>query len=135
MELLDKYNRLKLENKGFVAFIQVGVFYVAIGIDAYILNEILGLKLTKFSHTEKVGIPVNSIDKYEIIMQEYDIPYVFMSKDGEIVARFEGSFDFVEKNEKLRAFFEIFYAKDEVLNAVKKLEESTNIKFRLGDFL
>jgi DNA mismatch repair ATPase MutS len=38
-------------------------FYISLGIDAYILNHILNLKLTDRSNTKRVGIPINSIYK------------------------------------------------------------------------
>ena len=64
MKLLEEFNKVKAENKKCIVFVKSGVFYISLGIDAYILNHILKLKLTDMSNTKRVGIPINSIEKY-----------------------------------------------------------------------
>ena len=64
MKLLEEFNKVKVENKKCIVFIKSGVFYISFGIDAYILNHILKLKLTDMPNTKRVGIPINSIEKY-----------------------------------------------------------------------
>ena len=119
MKILEEYNILKLENEGKIVLMKIGAFYTALGIDAYILNDILKLKLGGISNCRKVGIPVNSRIKYINIMQNYDIPYVFV-EDGKVIYSFEGNFDFVEKTEKFRALYNLFLVKDKVLKIMYK---------------
>ena len=90
MKILEEYNILKLENEGKIVLMKIGAFYTAIGIDAYILSDILKLKLSGVSNCRKVGIPVNSRIKYINIMQNYDIPYVFV-EDGKVIYSDEGN--------------------------------------------
>ena len=73
MKMLAEYNMVKAEYMGKLLFFRIGAFYVALGIDAYILHEILGLKLTDMSNVKKVGVPVGSIEKYIDLMQSYDV--------------------------------------------------------------
>ena len=119
MKILEEYNILKLENEGKIVLMKIGAFYTALGIDAYILRGILKLKLSDFSNTKKVGIPVNSRIKYINIMQNYDIPYVFV-ENGKVIYSFEGNFDFVEKTDKFKALYSLFSVKDKVLRIVYK---------------
>lgn len=119
MKILEEYNMLKLENEGKIVLMKIGAFYTALGIDAYILSDILELKLSNFSSSKKVGIPVNSKLKYINIMQNYDIPYVFVEY-GKVIYSFEGNFDFVEKTEKFRALYNLFLVKDKVLKIMYK---------------
>lgn len=119
MKILEEYNLFKLENERKIVLIKIGAFYTALGIDAYILNDILKLKLSDFSNTKKVGIPVNSRIKYINIMQNYDIPYIFV-EDGKVIYSFDGNFDFVEKTEKFKALYNLFCVKDKVLKIMYK---------------
>ena len=80
MKMLAEYNMVKAEYMGKLLLLKMGAFYVALGIDAYILHEILGLKLTDISNVKKVGVPVVSIEKYIDLMQSYDIPRVSFVK-------------------------------------------------------
>ena len=64
LKLLEEFNKVKAENKKCIVFVKSGVFYISLGIDAYILNHILKLKLTDMPNTKRVGIPINSIEKY-----------------------------------------------------------------------
>jgi len=45
LKLLEEFNKVKAENKKCIAFVKSGAFYISLGIDAYILNHILNLKL------------------------------------------------------------------------------------------
>ena len=55
-------------------FCKISAFYISLGIDAYILNHILNhilkLKLTDMSNTKRVGIPINSIEKYIVYVNK-----------------------------------------------------------------
>ena len=120
MKLLEEFNKVKAENKKCIVFIKSGVFYISLGIDAYILNHILKLKLTDMSNTKRVGIPINSIEKYIGLMQNYDIPYVIVN-NGEVVYKCSGKFAFVLKTPKFEHLIELLYIKDKILEYMFKI--------------
>ena len=84
MKLLEEFNKVKAENKKCIVFIKSGVFYISLGIDAYILNHILKLKLTDMSNTKRVGIPINSIEKYISKYNDFSNMITFDEKYTEI---------------------------------------------------
>ena len=96
MELLQK------RNKGKIVLCNVGEFYIAIGKDAILLNELLDLKLTCLKpEICKVGFPITSLEKYTELIQskKYSfIVYYFDQKNNtlEVLLEYEG-----EKNNKL----------------------------------
>ena len=105
---------------GKLLLLKIGAFYVALGIDAYILHEILGLKLTDISNVKKVGVPVRSIEKYIDLMQSYDIPYVVV--DGKnIISIFDGKFELVLKTEKIDRLIDLLYVKDTIIKAMYEI--------------
>ena len=120
MRLLEEFNKVKAENKKCIVFVKSGVFYISLGIDAYILNHILKLKLTDMSNTKRVGIPINSIEKYIGLMQNYDIPYVIVD-NGKIVYKCSGNFEFVLKTPKFEHLIELLYIKDKILEYMFKI--------------
>jgi len=119
-KLLEEFNKVKAENKKCIVFVKSGVFYISLGIDAYILNHILKLKLTDMSNTKRVGIPINSIEKYIGLMQNYDIPYVIVD-NGKIVYKCSGNFEFVLKTPKFEHLIELLYIKDKILEYMFKI--------------
>ena len=120
MKLLEEFNKVKAENKKCIVFVKSGVFYISLGIDAYILNHILKLKLTDMSNTKRVGIPINNIEKYIGLMQNYDIPYVIVD-NGKIVYKCSGNFEFVLKTPKFEHLIELLYIKDKILEYMFKI--------------
>ena len=52
-ENFSRINKVKAEYMGKLLLLKIGAFYIALGIDAYILHEILGLKLTDISNVKK----------------------------------------------------------------------------------
>ena len=120
MKLLEEFNKVKFENKKCIVFIKSGAFYISLGIDAYILNHILNLKLTDMSNTKRVGIPINSVEKYICLMQNYDIPYVVVN-NGEVVYKCSGKFYFVLKTPKFEHLIELLYIKDKILEYMFKI--------------
>ena len=123
MKLLEEFNKVKAENKKCIAFIKSGAFYISLGIDAYILNHILNLKLTDMSNIKRVGIPINNVEKYICLMQRYDIPYVV--NNGEVVYKCSGKFDFVLKTPKFEHLIELLYIKDKILEYMFKILSNT----------
>ena len=89
MAFSQMLNILKEKEKGTIVLVRLGSFYVAVGEDAVLLHEKLGLKCTCFKdHVCKVGIPRNSIGKY---MKEIDklrygyILYDYDSKEKKLI--------------------------------------------------
>ena len=124
MKLLEEFNKVKAENKKCIVFVKSGAFYISFGIDAYILNHILNLKLTDISNTKRVGIPINSVEKYIGLMQSYDIPYVIVN-NGEVVYKCSGNFQFVLKTPKFEHLIELLYIKDKILEYMFKKLSNT----------
>ena len=118
MKLLEEFNKVKAENKKCIVFVKSGVFYISLGIDAYILNHILKLKLTDMPNTKRVGIPINSIEKYIGLMQNYEISYVIVN-NGEIVYKCSGNFEFVLRTPKFESLIGLLYMKDRIYSKLK----------------
>ena len=68
---------LQVKNKGEIVLCNAGNFYIAIGKDAVLLNELLGLKLGCLKPEMcKVGFPISSLEKYIDKIQEKDYSYI-----------------------------------------------------------
>lgn len=64
------------ENKGKIILVRCGIFIIAIGSDAILLNELYGLKVTCFKENVcKVGIPVSFALKYLDLIEEKGYSY------------------------------------------------------------
>ena len=64
-KIYDRYIELKNKDSDKIYLFLCGNFYIALDSDAIILNELFGMKLTKFSNLwDKCGFPKNSIEKY-----------------------------------------------------------------------
>ena len=89
MSISKMVEGLKERDKEKLLIIGLGAFYIAIGEDAVLLHEKLGLKCTCFkNHICKVGIPRNSIGKYikEIEKLKYGyILYDYNSKNKRLL--------------------------------------------------
>ncbi len=75
------------------------------------------------SNIKRVGIPINSVEKYICLMQRYDIPYVV--NNGEVVYKCSGKFDFVLKTPKFEHLIELLYIKDKILEYMFKILSNT----------
>ena len=117
MKILEEYNTIKVKNSGKIVLLKSGAFYIALGIDAYILSEIIKLKLTNLSNVKRAGVPVNSIKKYVNFMKEYDVPHVVVCND-KVLYEYNGNFDFVIKTERIDKLLEIFKIKDMILKNI-----------------
>ena len=70
-KLYQKYAKLKENNEDLIYLFLCGNFYIALDSDAIILNELFGMKLTKFSNLcDKCGFPKNSLEKYVNMFEE-----------------------------------------------------------------
>ena len=67
----------KEENKGKLVLVRCGIFVIATGEDAILLNKLYGLKVTCFEEDVcKVGMPVSFILKYLELIEEEGYGYV-----------------------------------------------------------
>lgn len=75
---------LQEKNKGKIVLVKLGTFYIATGRDAILLNVKLNLKCTCYKNNIcKVGVPVNSIDKYIEKLNKTKYSYVIYDYDKE----------------------------------------------------
>ena len=82
MSFSKMFDLLREKEHGKVVFVKCGHFYIAIEEDVVLLNDLLGLKCTCFrDNTCKVGVPVNSIEKYISKLQELRYGYVVYDYD------------------------------------------------------
>lgn len=71
MELLQE------KNKGKIVLCNAGNFYIAIGKDAILLHDLVGLKLTCLKpEVCKIGFPIASLEKYTELIYESGYSYV-----------------------------------------------------------
>ena len=130
MKKYEMIKKLMKEEKEKIVLADVGIFYVAIGIDAYILHEILGLKLNRYAEDKyKVGVPVGSIEKYVDILNDKNIPYVIYKYDKKenLVEEYVKLY---ESNE-IKLYFDYLGVKKEILvmlYEIKELEWNLNEK-------
>ena len=91
MEYLDMVIKLQEIYYGKIVLIQCGAFYIAIGADAIILHEKIGLKLNCAKKNMcKVGIPKNSLYKYMKKIEEIGYAYVVISfYKNELIKKYE----------------------------------------------
>lgn len=84
MKLTEEIERLQNENEGSIVLIKSGIFFVAIGKDAVVLNELLGLKTTCLKDRVcKVGFPVRNVEKYIRLLTEKEVSFVIYLKDSQ----------------------------------------------------
>ena len=81
-KLYQKYEKLKDNNEDLIYLFLCGNFYIALDSDAIILNELFGMKLTKFSNLcDKCGFPKNSLEKYINMFEEKNVKYRLIEND------------------------------------------------------
>ena len=75
---------LQIKNRGKIVLCNAGNFYIAIGKDAVLLKEVLGLKLSCFKpEVCKVGFPIASLEKYMNLIEEKQYGYIVYYLDKE----------------------------------------------------
>lgn len=83
MKFSEKMEELKnnKKNKGKIILVKCGIFIIAVGNDAILLNELYGLKVTCFKEKIcKVGVPVGSILKYLDLIENDGYSYILYDK-------------------------------------------------------
>lgn len=107
MTFSDKILELQKENPNEVIFIKNGIFFVAVGKDAILLNQKLNLKCTCFKNEIcKVGFLVKSAEKYIKKMKEEDISFKMYilneDKDEELIIEHKGKLENKYKQQSLK---------------------------------
>ena len=75
---------LKEEHKGRIIFCNNGSFYVAIGNDETLLNEVLNLKLSCMKEGLcKVGFPTEALEKYTELLIEAGYSFIVYDFNSE----------------------------------------------------
>ena len=104
MELLQE------KNKGKIVICNIGNFYVAIGANAVLLNNLIDLKVSCFKpEICKVGFPINALEKYTDLIQEKDYSYIvyyFNQQNGEleILKEYKGKYTNEIKKENINCY-------------------------------
>lgn len=127
---------LRKENKEKILFINAGIFYIAVEEDAVLLNNKLKLKCTCFKQNVcKVGVPLNSIDKYLEKIEELGYSYVVYKIDKEKeeltkIKEYEGKLN-KTKNKNINCLMckgVKKYEDDKYLEALRKLYDKQRNK-------
>ena len=127
---------LQEKNKEKIVLVKLGVFYIATGKDAVLLNNKLDLKCTCFKNNVcKIGIPINALDKYieELNQIKYSyIIYDYNKENNELIeieSKIGKQNKLVDNNINcLKCKGINVYKEDEYMQAIYKLisEEQTN---------
>ena len=91
---------LQKREKGKIIICNLGSFYVAIGKDAIILNNLIGLKISCIKpEICKVGFPISSLEKYTNLLVEKRYSYIvyYFNQEKEELNIFE-SYEGKNKN-------------------------------------
>lgn len=128
MKLTEEIEKLQIENEGSIVLIKSGIFFVAIGKDAVILNELLGLKTTCLKDRVcKVGFPVRNVEKYIRLLTEKEVSFVIYLKGSqndkvEELYRYDGkNVDEFRTCLNCRECLNIPEGEEEILERVRKL--------------
>jgi len=87
MKFIEKVEKLQKENEGTIILVKNGIFFIGVGKDAVILENLLHLKVTCMKPgTCKVGFPIKNVEKYIQLLTETGKSfalYVFQGDDVE----------------------------------------------------
>lgn len=125
---------LKKKEKNKVLFIKCGAFYLAMGEDAVFLHKKFNFKCTCYLENEcKIGIPINSIEKYISKLNDINYAYIVYDFDKEknkLIKIYEAEGKYHNIQEKsincLVCKGISKYKEDKYLEAVTKLLEEEN---------
>ena len=121
---------LQEKNKGKIVLIKLGAFYVATEKDAVLLHNKLELKCTCFKNNIcKVGIPINSLERYIEKLDKIKYSYIIYDYNKEknelkeIYSKIGKQNKVTDKNIKcLKCKGIVAYKNDEYMEAIYKLE-------------
>lgn len=82
MSFSEMFSILQRREQEKIVLIKLGVFYIATGKDAVLLHNELGLKCVCYKNNIcKIGIPVDSLEKYLLKIEELKYSYVVYDID------------------------------------------------------
>lgn len=128
MKYLDLVEKLQKENEGYIVLIKNGIFFIGVGKDAIVLNELLNLKVTCMrKELCKVGFLVKSLEKYILRLKETKKSFVIYTYDrdseleeeifrytGEMVKEDRNCIDCIKCSNRKET-------EDEIIERVKKI--------------
>ena len=103
MKFVQEIEKLQKENEGSIIIAKNGIFFVAIGKDAVLLNELIDIKVSCFKEEVcKVGFPIISLEKYTDKLEEKQYSYIIYYFDQkketlEVLKKYNG-----KKQNKIR---------------------------------
>ena len=106
----EKYEKYKNEYLNSVILIKSGNFYATINDDALIMKSLFNYQIIK----DKIGFPLNSIEKVKDRLNEYKVNYIIINSEEEINKK-----DFESNNNYLQILNN--YKKQEYKDKMKKL--------------
>ncbi len=133
MELLQKKNKRK------IVICNLGNFYVSVGKDAVLLNNLLNLKVSCFKpEICKVGFPIGSLEKYTDLIQQKKYSYIVYYFDQEkeeleIIEEYNGNHENKLTNSNINCYIctksTLKYKEpDKYIKALSKLYEKEQIE-------
>ena len=82
MSFSEMFSILQRRESEKIVVIKLGIFYIATGKDAVLLHENLGLKCVCYKNNIcKIGIPVDSLEKYLIQIEALKYSYIVYDID------------------------------------------------------
>lgn len=84
----DIFYNYKMKYLKYIILIKSGNFYLALGDDAKIINNILGYQIKEFSNTIKVGFPIISLNKVIDKLDSLKINYMVIDKNVDLKRKF-----------------------------------------------
>lgn len=128
MKYLDLVEKLQKKNEGYIVLVKNGIFFVGVGKDAVVLNELLNLNVTCMRNELcKVGFLVKSLEKYIRKLKETKKSFVIYTYDrisgieeeifrytGEMIKEHRTCIDCMECSSRKET-------EDEIIERVKKI--------------
>lgn len=85
MKYLELVEKLQRDNQGYIVIIKNGIFFIAVGKDAIVLNEELGLKVTCMkSGMCKVGFQTKALERYITNLEKSNKSFIIYTYDKEL---------------------------------------------------
>ena len=130
---------LQAKDKGYIIFVNIGRFYIAVGKDAVLLHNILNLKVSCMEpEICKVGFPINSLEKYTKLIEEKQYSYIVYNYNNQeeklkIIKKYQGTYFNNIEEIKLNCYIctntvKMYKKHDKYVQAVANLYEEENQK-------
>ena len=84
----DIFYNYKMKYLKYIILIKSVNFYIALGDDAKIINNILGYQIKEFSNTVKIGFPIISLNKVLDKLDTLKINYMIIDKNVDLKKKY-----------------------------------------------